>query len=189
LIFDRLAAYGRVEGVEVDPDTVADGSPWRNRIHFGRFDESFRPDRHYDLVLMLDVLEHLPDPAAALQHARLLLKPHGALLITVPAFNVLWTSHDDLNHHFTRYTKRSLHQLALAAGIRMERMRYLFHWTFPAKLAVRCKETILAGEAAPPELPRAIVNSALTALSKCEQATIGRLPVPFGSSLLAVGRL
>ena len=188
LMFERLAPYGRVEGVEVDPSTIAPSSRWRDSIHFGRFDDSFRPDRRYDLVLMLDVLEHLPDPAAALQHARTLLKPHGALLITVPAFNVLWTSHDDLNHHFTRYTKRSFHQLAVAAGVHLERMRYLFHWTFPAKLAVRCKEAILRGEAAPPELPPALVNSALTALSRCEQATIGRLPVPFGSSLLAIGR-
>ncbi|MBA3484566.1 MAG: class I SAM-dependent methyltransferase [Pirellulales bacterium] len=188
LMFERLAPYGRIEGVEIDPAAVAPNSRWRDQIHFGPFDGSIRSDRRYDLILLLDVLEHLPDPTAALKHARALLKPQGALLMTVPAFNILWTSHDDLNHHFTRYTKRSFHALAVAAGIRLQRMRYLFHWTFPAKLVVRCKEAVFPTAATPPRLPPPLVNTMLTVMSKCEQASLGRLPVPFGSSLLAVGR-
>lgn len=187
LLFGRLAAFGRVDGVEIDPLTVAVDSPWRQRIHFGPFDESYQPERRYDLILMLDVLEHLPDPAAALRHARSLLKPQGALLMTVPAFNVLWTSHDELNRHFTRYTKQSFRELACSAGVGLQRMRYLFQWTFPAKLAVRLKEAVLRSEARPPELPPRMVNSLLTTASRWEEATLGRLGAPFGSSLLAIG--
>ncbi len=188
LLFERLAPYGRVEGIELDPLTVAADSPWRERIHFGPFDASFQPPRRYDLILMLDVLEHLPDPAAALRHARGLLKPRGIVLTTVPAFNVLWTAHDDLNRHYTRYTKRSFRALAANAGVRLQRMRYLFHWTFPAKLAVRVKEAVIRSEALPPVVPPRPVNQTLAAVTRWEEALLGRLPVPFGSSLLAIGR-
>lgn len=68
--------------------------------------------KDYSLILMLDVLEHLEDPVGALQHAVDLLTPEGTLLITVPAFMALWTNHDVLNHHLTRYTKRSFSNVA-----------------------------------------------------------------------------
>jgi hypothetical protein len=67
-------------------------------------------------------------------------------------------------------------------------MRYLFHWTFPAKLAVRLKEAMIGGEVGLPVMPPRAVNSALSAVTRMEEAILGRLPVPFGSSLLAVGR-
>jgi len=188
LLFNRLAPYGYVEGVELDPLTVSPDGPWRARIHLGPFDESFEPERRYDLILMLDVLEHLPDPTAALRHASRLLRPAGSLLMTVPAFPGLWTSHDDLNRHYVRYTKQTFGQLARDSAVRLARMRYLFHWTCPAKLALRWKEKLVSGEASPPGVPPWLINSALTVLTRCEQATLSRLPMPFGSSLLAVGR-
>jgi 2-polyprenyl-3-methyl-5-hydroxy-6-metoxy-1,4-benzoquinol methylase len=54
---------------------------------------------------MLDALEHLENPVAALRHVCELLTPEGTFIATVPAFMALWTNHDVLNHHFTRYTK------------------------------------------------------------------------------------
>jgi len=186
LIFDRLKKYGRVEGVEVDPLTVSPDGPWRERIHIGPFDSTFRPARSYDLILMLDVLEHLADPAAALRHAAALLSDRGALLITVPAFQSLWTSHDDLNRHYTRYTKRTFSAMAGESGMRIDRMRYLFQWTCPAKLAVRVKEKLVSATASPPALPPRWLNSLLTVATRSEEATLGRLGMPFGSSLLAV---
>lgn len=188
LLFDQLANYGHVEGVEVDPLTVAPDGAWRNRIHIGPFDATFQPARRYDLIVMLDVLEHLPEPAAALRHAANLLTDDGVLLITVPAFRALWTSHDDLNRHYTRYTKRSFAALAAASGVPIVRTWYLFQWLFPAKLAVRLKERLVATRSAPPAIPPAWVNTLLTAATRVEQATIGRLPMPFGTSLAAVCR-
>jgi SAM-dependent methyltransferase len=188
LLFDKLEPFGRVEGVELDPLTLSSEGPWRDRIHLGAFDETFQPAHRYDLILMLDVLEHLPDPAATLRHAKTLLADGGHVLVTVPAFRALWTSHDDLNHHVTRYTKTSFALLACSSSMHFERMRYLFQWTFPAKLAVRLKELLLGAQPAPPSVPPTWINSFLAAATRCEAATIGRLGLPFGSSLLAVGR-
>ena len=83
-----------MEGVESDSEIVSSENRWHDRIHVRPFDETFDVGRRYGLVLMLDVLEHLQNPEAALRHALRLLEPAGRIVISVPAFNVLWTSHD-----------------------------------------------------------------------------------------------
>lgn len=181
LFFDRLSELGEVEGIEPDASLLTPGSPHRGRITVAPFDAGFQPGHRYALVLMLDVLEHLPDAEGALRHARSLLEPDGRLVVTVPAFQWLWTHHDDLNRHYVRYTQSTLRDVAARAGMRVEASRYFFHWTVPGKLAVRAKERVL-GPGGPERVPAAPVNRALYLLSRAEQA----LRLPFGSSLLAV---
>ncbi len=185
LFFDQLARFGEVWGVESDESLVPANSRHRGRIHIGPFDSSFRPDRRFGLVVMLDVLEHLRDPVAALEHVRGLLQPDGRLLITVPAFPVLWTHHDDLNHHFVRYRKQGLGAVLKQAGLRMLSGHYCFYWLFPVKLVVRGLEHVSGKDGAPAAVPRAWVNRILFGLTRVEQVTLGRLDLPFGSSLLA----
>src|SRR5687767_9101320 len=69
LLFDELAAFGEVEGMEIDGNIVSEDNPWRERITIGPFDQRFQPKKQFDVILLLDVLEHLPDPRGALQHA------------------------------------------------------------------------------------------------------------------------
>jgi len=190
LFFDELArlpGVRLVEGVEPGAELVSPDGPHRARIHVAPFDASFDVGRRYSLVVMLDVLEHLPDPAASLRHALSLLEPDGVVLATVPAFLSLWTRHDDLNHHYTRYDQASFRTLAAESGLRIDESRYFFHWTAAAKLATRFKEALLPGEPASPSVPPAPINRALYALSRLEERVLGALPMPFGSSLLVVG--
>ena len=187
LFFDRLAEFGNVEGVEPSAGLVSDSNPHRHRIHIGPFDASFQPRKRYSLILMLDVLEHLEDPVSALEHALDLLSPGGAAIITVPAFMSLWTNHDVLNHHLTRYTKGRFRQIAGQAGFVISVERYFFHWTCPIKLAAHGVENICRQEPKPPSVPAALVNATLYWLSRAEQETLTRLPMPFGSSLMIVG--
>lgn len=192
LLFDVLDRFGEVvEGLEPSPDTTGPASPHAHRIHHTPFDESFQPRRRYSLVLMLDVLEHLDDPVSALRRVASLLEPDGLYIATVPAFKQLWTSHDDMNHHRTRYTKRSIRAEAERAGFELLESRYFFQWTCPAKLAMRLYEERLGGapeELAPPTVPPAPLNRVLYWLSRAEYLALGRAPVPFGSSLLVVAR-
>jgi hypothetical protein len=99
----------------------------------------------------------------------------------------LWTRHDDLNHHFTRYDKTSFAALAATAGMRIEEARYFFHWVAGAKIATRFKETLIPGDPASPTVPASWVNRALYAMSRLEERVLGRLDIPYGSSLLVVG--
>lgn len=188
LLFDRLAEFGDVEGVEADAALIDPASKHRARIHVGPFDSSFRPERRYSLILMLDLLEHLPAPAAGLRHAVALLEPGGVVVATVPAFGLLWTMHDELNHHFRRYTKASFAALAAAAGLEIESATYFFHWLFLAKLLVRGAEHVTHAHPTPPETPAPWLNGALYGLTRLEQRILTPLRVPFGSSLLIVGR-
>ena len=187
LFFDRLRAFGEPEGIEGDASLVTAAGRARGPIHVGPFDESFRPGRRYALILLLDALEHFPDDRACLRRSVELLAPGGAVVITVPAFRSLWTAHDDVNRHVTRYTKATLGRLAADAGLRIDRAEYLFQWTALVKLAVRAKEAVWRPEPALPPVPGRVVNGALRTAAVLEHALLHRLPVPFGSSLLAIG--
>ena len=188
LFFEKLQSFGAVTGVEADPNTMTPDGPWRSQIHCQLFDERFQPNQQYDAILMLDILEHMPDPAAALTHAHCLLNENGFLFATVPAFNTLWTSHDELNHHEIRYSKKTFLPLVTAAGFRPIQSRYLFHWTCPVKLAIRLKENFFGATPTPPQVPSSLVNQVCLGLSRLEQATISRWPMPFGSSLMVIAR-
>ena len=185
LSFEALAEFGDVEGVEVDASIISPNNPWRNAIHVAPFDDRFKPGRTYDTILMLDVLEHLSDPEMALRHALDLLAPGGKLVITVPAFRMLWTSHDDLNHHFTRYTRGSLRSLTNGLA-RIQQDRYLFHWLFLAKLLVRAKESLIRTRPRPPRIPPRWLNESFYRLTNFEQRWLRWLKLPIGGSYLAV---
>jgi SAM-dependent methyltransferase len=171
LFFDALQAIPTVklvEGVEPAAALVSPNGRHRAQIHIAPFDE------------------HLDDPLAALRHALALLEPNGVFVATVPAFLSLWTRHDDLNEHRTRYTKRTFETLADRAGLRIDEIRYLFGWTAAAKVATRVVESIIPGAPKSPSVPPASINGALYMLSRLEERMLGGL-LPVGSSLLVAG--
>ncbi len=188
LFFPRLREFGDVEGIEPSAELLNPTNPDRDRIYVGPFDRNFHPGRQYSLILMLDVLEHLENPIEALRQVADLLQPDGMFLITVPAFMALWTNHDVMNHHFTRYTKARLCKVIEDAGLCVTEERYLYHWMCPAKLAVGFAERILHSEPKPATVPSGWINEALFRLSRLEQKTISRLPMPVGSSLMTIGK-
>lgn len=187
LMFPRLAEFGEVEGIEVDAAAASEGPAQSNRIYVRPFDRSFQPGRRYALILLLDVLEHLEDAGAALAYAVELLAESGLVLVTVPALNYLWTTHDDLNQHLRRYSKGSFERLAREAGLNIRDSRYFFHWLAATKLAVRAKERLVPTQPKPPAIPPPLVNRLLYRASRWEELLLRRLPVPFGNSLLVVG--
>ena len=185
LFFDVLEKLGHVEGVESDRLAVEQSGRWRDRIHVGQLD-TFTPDHAFDLILMLDVLEHVECPDVMLREAASLLVADGRVLITVPAFNWLWTSHDEMNHHVRRYTARDLRRVIEKAGLAAVESSYLFQsLTFP-KLLVRAKEACIVPSATVPRVPPGPINRALQVWFRSEHTIAGWLP--FGSSALAVAR-
>jgi SAM-dependent methyltransferase len=186
LFFDRLSEFGNVEGVEPETEILSDR--FRNKIHAVEFDDRFQPGRRYSLILMLDVLEHLPDPAAGFRHAVDLLVPGGIVIITLPAFQILWTKHDEMNHHVRRYTRRSFHALADGAGLDFLEERYFFQALFPLKLALRPVEALLHLSPRLPSVPPTWLNSAVRGYFRAEERILRNLHVPFGTSLLVVAK-
>lgn len=185
--FDLLRHYGEVWGVEIDPMLVARAGGNQSRIHCGPFDGSFETTQRYSLILMLDVLEHMEFPQDALSRAIELLEPGGVIILTVPAMPSAWTSHDVLNHHFTRYTPRTLNDLANSSRMHVHQLEYFFHWTAIVKWLIRLKELCYATTPEPPNIPSPIWNKLFRNASLLERKIIGRLKLPFGTSLLCVG--
>lgn len=189
LFLDRLADYAdSVEGVEIDPSIVSEYARGRYPIHLGPLASMPSPAASYDLITMLDVLEHLEDPVQELARCRSLLVPDGTLLITVPALRSLWTRHDTTNRHFTRYTRRSLARVLRESGFRPLDSLYFFHWLVLPKLAIRAVEGLSMAAATPLAVPSHPINRGLEIVSILEQRTLSRFRVIPGSSILAVAQ-
>jgi 2-polyprenyl-3-methyl-5-hydroxy-6-metoxy-1,4-benzoquinol methylase len=187
LFFDALQRFGHVEGIEADESAVQAAGKWRASIFAGELDGSFKPAAPYDTILMLDILEHVPNPEVVLRHARALLKPNGQILITVPAFNWLWTTHDDLNQHFRRYTAAQMRRTVTTAGLAVNETTYLFQSLVLPKAVVRLQERLVATSAHVPSIPGPKLNRALQVWFRAEHALASRLP--FGTSLMVVAGL
>jgi SAM-dependent methyltransferase len=137
---------------------------------------------------LLDVLEHVPDDLGSLRAIHRRLKPGGALLLTVPANPWMWSAHDAAHHHFRRYTKNQLKELFLRSGLEVQLLSYFNTLLYPLIAAARIAGKIIRKESADDKLPNASVNAALNSIFGIEAWLIGRLPMPFGVSLVAVVR-
>lgn len=186
LFFDRLSEFGRVQGIEPDTEILSDG-PWRDQIHGGTL-ESFSADVPFDWILMLDVLEHLSEPGEALRRARDVATEQASLFVTVPAFEALWTQHDELNRHYVRYDRTSLEILLLDSGWQPMETTYFFIWLVPLKMLLKLKETLLRGQPGIEKVPPTTVNKAAYVLSRLEQRLFSGLRIPFGTSLYVRAR-
>jgi SAM-dependent methyltransferase len=142
----------------------------------------------YDLVALLDVLEHVPDDLGSLRAIHRRLKPGGALLLTVPANPWMWSAHDTAHHHFRRYTKKQLEELFLRSGLEIELLSYFNTLLYPLVAAARIAGKLLRRQSSDDRLPSAPVNAVLNKVFGFEAAILGRVPMPFGVSLVAVVR-
>lgn len=188
LFFPALQRFGDPYGVEPAVAALSPGGPWRSRIHGGPLDATYQPGHKFGLVLALDVIEHLADPHAFLEHVRRVLEPGGWFVATVPAFRALWTNHDDLNEHVTRYRRHEFTALVAGHGFEVVHSRYFFVLLAGAKLLVRVLERIHRPRVRAPGIPSTPINALLGAVCRAEQAMLGRHAPWFGSSLLLVAR-
>ena len=115
-MLDELQARGHVIGIDENEHAVA---ATRRRGHAARLSEIERmpfPDASFDLVTCLDVLEHTPDDRCTLSELRRVTRPAGTLVVTVPAYQALWSAHDVVNGHYRRYRVHELRAAAQEAG-------------------------------------------------------------------------
>jgi SAM-dependent methyltransferase len=190
LFFPILQRYGaeRPRGLEPDASLLDPAGPWFDRITTGALSDDPAERARYGLIVALDVLEHLqhPQPAMAILAAR--LRPGGWFVATVPAFNGLWTAHDEVNHHHRRYRLRDIEDLVRESGLEIVESRYFFVWLAVVKWLVVLKERVITPVVKPAEVPVAPLNAAALALTRLEQRILGDIPPPFGSSAMVVAR-
>jgi SAM-dependent methyltransferase len=189
----ELARHGTVTGVELSNTSVALA---RERaagevIEGSVLEMDFAPDS-FDLAVSLDVIEHLEDDLAAMRELRRVVAPGGSLLVTVPAYQWLWSGHDEINQHHRRYTRRTLQRVAEEAGWKQARTTYFNSLLLPAAILLRVLErlnTKTTESSLDLWVPPAPMNWLLERPLALEAALIGRRGrIPAGLSLLAVFR-
>jgi SAM-dependent methyltransferase len=185
---EMLGRFGTVDGVEIDAAARATASRRLGRAVGSAPlpDLPGIPDRSYDLIAILDVIEHIERDRDALASIARKLRPGGRILITVPAFPWMWSAHDVVNHHFRRYTKGTLRRLVHDAGLKLDFLSYFNSLLFPLAAAARVAGRITGKEDSDDKLPPAPVNALFKTLFGLERYGIGRLPFPPGVSLAAI---
>ena len=114
-VLDLLKDRGfMVEGVDNNEEALKYCRNKNLNVTLGSAEKMSYPDETFDLVVALDVLEHLPEPGLATQEIYRVLKKGGVFIATVPAHQWLWSYHDVALHHYKRYSKKDF-QLLLAS--------------------------------------------------------------------------
>lgn len=144
----------------------------------------------FDGVTSFDVIYHLwvqDDRAAVAEMARV-LKPGGLLLVRVPAFRVLWGAHDEAVHSRHRYTRGELVALFDACGLEVLRTTYCNFFLFPLLVARRTLDRATGRHGSDVQFLPAPLERAFRAVLELEARLVRRLSLPFGTSVVALGR-
>ena len=183
-----LSAFGDVDAIEID-----DHSRGIAAQRLGR-DVGASPlpelsgvvDQSYDMVAILDVLEHVEDDRAALKAIAARLRPGGSILLTVPQYPWMWTGHDAASHHFRRYTKATLRKVAEEAGLKLDLLQSFNSLLFPLAVVDRLAARVTGRTGSDDTPPPAPINSLFSKIFAFERHLIGRVPMPPGLSLIAL---
>ncbi len=190
LMMKHYAPFGKTFGMEkcFQGETAGQGTVG-SRIVLGELPHLPFLEQIFDLVSLLDVLEHVDDDRDALLELRRIMKPDGRALITVPAFNFLWSGEDYVSEHRRRYTANSLKILCKSADLRIEKMSYFNFLLFiPVVLALLTKrffkpKSMYQSNLQPIPL---WLNRMLAGIFSFESWVLQFISMPVGTSLLAV---
>ena len=96
------------------------------------------PDESFDLILAMDVVEHINEDNLVIKELERLLRPNGRIIITVPAYQWMWGVQDEVSHHFRRYSMNSITKLlSNFSNLSILRKTYFNTFLFPAVALVR----------------------------------------------------
>ncbi|WP_242147828.1 class I SAM-dependent methyltransferase [Sphingomonas sp. BAUL-RG-20F-R05-02] len=183
-----LAKFGSVEAIEIDPAAREIASqrlgqpvgsaplPTLTGVERGA----------YDLIAVLDVVEHIEDDVAALKAMAECLKPGGKILITVPAHQWMWSAHDTVNHHHRRYSKATLEKAIAAAGLKSRKLGYFNSLLFPLAAASRIAGRLRGKDDSDDSPPPKLVNSVFETIFRWERHLVGRVPLTPGVSIVTL---
>lgn len=175
----HLAHYGQVIGLDYIARPLAVAQARALDVCQGAGDGLPFGNNTFDLVALLDTVEHIPDEFGVFAEVRRVLKPGGKVIVTVPAFMWLWSYNDEINAHQRRYTAPELRQKLEISGLHVTRLSYNNFFLFPLIAGLRLLR---------PEKP-ALDSPHLTADEDVYQVEMEPIPEPANTVLHGVGWL
>lgn len=145
----------------------------------------------FDAITALDVIEHVKDDSAVLLEMKRLIKQNGHIIITVPAFQFLWSEHDVALSHFRRYDVETLTKILNESGFDIVRISYFVSFIFLPYALYRLLTRNSANKEKPKTVRRTfpkIINSFLEKTMLIENALLKRTSLPFGISLICIAK-
>lgn len=193
-----LEKYGDVTSLEYDKDccTFLQQELKMEVINASLTELPFDDDT-FDIVCAFDVIEHIENDGLAVREIHRVLKKDGYVFLTVPAFNFLWSHHDEVNHHFRRYTGGQLKQLLTAQAIQTKHQTYFNSILFPPIFLIRILSRLLpekknretTGSDFEKFNSSTFINRFFYWLFKKEKTLLSRnWKFPFGVSLMLIGQ-
>lgn len=188
-----LSGFGAVDAVEIHPLGRANIQKLGIARAVYECPVPFELDRRYDVICALDVIEHVKPTLAVMRWMAEHLKPGGVLILTVPAYQWLFSAHDQSLGHYRRYTKSQL-LAELPPGFEVLRAAYFTHLLFPfavlSRFAWSLQRRLLGSSTAtqpsPQDGPLAALLGAVMS-SELKMIRHGFAP-PFGLSIFCVAR-
>lgn len=185
-----LAAFGEVDAIEIDEAArrIASARLGKEVGSAPLPELSGVGEGQYDLIAVLDVVEHIDDDVAALRAMAMRLKPGGTILITVPAHQWMWSAHDVVNHHKRRYSKATLTAALRKAGLQWRKLGWFNSLLFPAAVAARIAGRLTGKDDSDDSPPAKPINWLFEKVFGLERHLVGRVPLPPGLSLIVLAQ-
>jgi len=143
-------------------------------------------DASFDLVLATDIIEHVDDDETALAEIARVLKPGGAVLVTVPAFKMIWGLQDRVSQHKRRYLQPQLLGRIKAAGLDVRTAYYFNYLLFlPILAARRLIDLFKVRVDSEAEINSGASNWLFDKIFTFDVMSARRIKPPFGVSILA----
>jgi SAM-dependent methyltransferase len=155
----------------------------------GRLENNDLPKHYFDLMMFLDMIEHLEQDLPSLLQAKQYLNSQGKILITVPAYQFLWSAHDEIHHHKRRYTKKQITELLHQAGYEVIFSSYFNTFLFPLIAIARLIGNLQnRHHSSDVNLPSRWINQILYQIFGWEKKLLPSLSFPFGVSIICLAR-
>lgn len=140
----------------------------------------------FSTVSALDMVEHYAPPRQLLTEIHRVLEPEGRLVVTVPAFEWMWSYADHVLGHYRRYRRPTLEHDLRDAGFEIERITY---WLLPVAWLFRKLRSLLGRVESADDFPLpGWLNRTLLSVASMEVRVLSERNLPFGLSLLAVAK-
>ena len=183
-----LVRFGNVTALELD-DYAREHIPPIQGVSIAK---GWLPDgleavrgKQFDLICLFDVLEHIERDGEALAALGEHMRSGGKLLLTVPAYQWMFGTHDRILGHYRRYTRTRLQNLCIRQGYEIFYAGYINSLLFPLMAAARVFDRFRGCHASTgTKVPPLGVNSFLFALFSIETFWVPYLSIPFGGSVV-----